>query len=142
MPRLPPGALPPPQTHRPPLPAPLTRPPPHPSPLLLCADGTVKYLKVQATCTGSSGGYQPASASAPVYAQAFVEKAGLGARKVLLVNTRASAQAVTVPGATGGTWRYVDESTGFGPPASAPWAADTLTLAPFALGVLRLPAAA
>jgi hypothetical protein len=56
------------------------------------------------------------------------------------VNTRGSPQDVTLPGAAGGQWAYVDESTGFGPAAIATLQADTWTLAPFALGVLRLAA--
>lgn len=76
--------------------------------------------------------------SSDVYAQAFVESAGTGSRKVLLVNKSPVAQDVHLAGAAGGAWRYVDESTAFGPPPTATVASDTFTLAPFAVGVLRL----
>jgi len=79
-------------------------------------------------------------AATPVYAQGYVEAGGGGGRKALLVNTRGSPQDVTLPGAAGGQWAYIDESTGFGPAAIATLQADTWTLAPFALGVLRLAA--
>ena len=90
---------------------------------------------VQVTCS-SGGGHQVVAT--PVYAQAYVEAAGSGARKALLVNTRGSPQDVTFPGAAGGQWAYVDESTGFGPAATVTLQADTWTLQPFALGVLHL----
>jgi hypothetical protein len=96
----------------------------------------VKYLDVVATCTGSSGGFQP-TASAPVYAQAYRETAGSGAKKVLVVNKSSLPQSVTIAGATGGTWKYVDESTGFGPAGVTTLKSDTIALAPFALGIVR-----
>ena len=97
--------------------------------------GTVKYLDVQATCsTGGGGQVLPAS----VFAQAFTEAAG--ARKLLVVNKLSTAQTVTLPGAAGASWTYIDESTAFGPAVKTTIAADSWTLAPFALGVLRLAA--
>ena len=101
-----------------------------------CYD-VVKTLDVQATCSTGGGGQVLPSA---VYAQAFVEAAGAGARKVLIVNKVATPQAVTLPGATGATWAYIDESTAYGPAATTTLASDTWMLAPFALGVLRLAA--
>jgi hypothetical protein len=76
--------------------------------------------------------------SAAVYAQAFTEAAGTGARKVLVVNTKSTPQSVTLAGAKGATWAYLDESAAYGPAQTATLAADTWLLAPFALGVLRL----
>ena len=98
----------------------------------------VKVLDVQATCS-SGGGSQVLPAA--VYAQAFVEVAGTGARKLLIGNKAAAAQNVTLAGAAGGTLRYIDESTAFGPAASIALASDTFTLAPFSVGVLRFAAA-
>ncbi len=98
-------------------------------------DGTVKYLDVQATCT-TGGGAQVTSAA--VYAQAFTEKAGTGAKKVLIVNTKSVAQTVTLAGAAGAMWAVLDESAAFGPAQTTTLATDTWSLAPFALGVLRL----
>ena len=97
--------------------------------------GTVKHLDVQATCSSGGGGQVLAG---PVYAQAFAEAAGAGARKILIVNKDSTAQNATLVGAAGGTWTYVDESTSYGPAASTTLTADTFQLAPYALGVLRL----
>ena len=99
--------------------------------------GVVKRLVVQAACS-SGGGAQVLPPT--VFAQAFVEKAGFGARKVLVVNTDAVAHDVTLTGAAGGAWAFVDESTQYGPAARTTLAADTWTLSPFAMGVLRLAA--
>jgi hypothetical protein len=96
---------------------------------------TVKHLDVEATCS-AGGGAQVTSAA--VYAQAFTEAAGTGARKVLVVNTKSTPQSVTLAGAKGATWAYLDESAAYGPAQTATLAADTWLLAPFALGVLRL----
>jgi hypothetical protein len=95
----------------------------------------VKHAAVEATCS-SGGGAQVSGAA--VYAQAFVEAAGTGARKMLVVNKEAVAHNVTFPGASGGAWSYIDESTAFGPATTTTLDADTWTLAPYALGVLRL----
>ena len=91
--------------------------------------GTVKHLVVQATCSAGGGGQV---APAAVYAQAFVEAGG--ARKVLVVNKGAAPADVALAGAT--SFEYVDESTAYGPAATAP-VAGAWTLAPFALGVAR-----
>ena len=99
--------------------------------------GTVKYLDVQATCSSGGGGQV---APAGVYAQAFVESAGSGARKVLVGNKGATPQSVTLAGAAGATFNFIDESTAFGPAATMTLASDTWTLAPYAVGVVRLAA--
>ena len=101
-----------------------------------CYD-TVKYLAVEATCSVGGGAQAPAAGS-DVYAQALVEAAGTGARKVLVVNKSPYARNVTLAGAAGGAWRYVDESTAYGPPATATLGSDTWVLAPYGLGLLRL----
>ena len=97
----------------------------------------VKDLDVVATCSVGGGGQIVGGSN--VYAQAFVEAAGSGGRKVLVVNKNSQPQRVSLAGATGGAWKYLDESTGFGPAATVTLAADTWELAPFALGLLRLP---
>ena len=97
----------------------------------------VKTLVVQATCS-AGGGHQLPAAAGPVYAQAFLEGAGAGARKVLIVNKKAAPVDVQLAGATGGAWLYVDESTAYGPAATTTLPSDTWTLQPFSLGVLRL----
>lgn len=99
--------------------------------------GTVKELVVQATCSSGGGGQVTASG---VFAQAFVENAGDGERKVLVVNKGSSAASVTLAGAAGGAWTYVDESTAYGPAVTTTLTSDTWLLAPYALGILRLSA--
>lgn len=100
-----------------------------------CYD-TVKHLAVQAAC--SVGGGEQTGLPTAVFAQAFVEDAGTGARKILIVNKAAVAQRVELSGATGGAWTFLDESAGFGPAQTTTLPADTWTLAPFTVGVLRL----
>ena len=101
----------------------------------------VKELAVQATCSAGGGAQAGGAAASPVYAQGFVEAAGTGARKLLVVNKTPLPQIIEIVGATGGSWRYVDESTAFGPPVKVAVASDTWTLAPYAMGVVRMPAA-
>jgi hypothetical protein len=97
-----------------------------------CLD-VVKHLVIEATC--SAGGGAQVSGSA-IHAQAFVEAEG--ARKILIVNKEAVPHNVTVAGAAGSTWTFIDESTALGPAATVALAADTWQLAPFGLGILRL----
>jgi hypothetical protein len=101
--------------------------------------GTVKSLDVQATCS-SGGGGQVMGVGGGVFAQAFVESAGSGARKVLVVNKSPAVANVTVAGALGGAWSYIDESTAYGAAVTVTLASDAWLLAPYALGLLRLPA--
>ena len=96
---------------------------------------TVKHLVVEATCSVGGGGQMGPTA---VFAQAFVEDAGTGARKLLIVNKAAVPQSVTLAGAKGASWTYLDETAGMGPAQATTLAADTWALAPFAVGVLRL----
>ncbi len=96
-----------------------------------CYD-TVKELVVEAHCT-TGGGVQPGTAG-PVFAQAYSG----AARRVLVINKTPDPQGVTLAGATGAAWAYVDESTGFGPYAETTLSADTWTLAPYAVGFVTL----
>lgn len=95
----------------------------------------MKNLVVQATCSSGGGGQVGAG---PIYAQAFVEAAGSGQRKVLFVNKVGTPQAITLPGATGGSLTFVDPSTAFGPPATTTVSSDTFTLGAFSVAILRL----
>ena len=120
---------------------PLTHFLPHPFPRLLLAGDpcydVVKRLVVEATC--STGGGAQLNATDGVFAQAFVESASSGGgRKVLVVNKGSAPADVTLAGATGGSWQYIDESTAYGPAATTTLAADTWTLAPYGLGIVRL----
>ena len=61
-------------------------------------------------------------------------------RSVYFQDTDAVSHDVTLAGAAGGAWAFVDESTAYSPAANFTLASDTWTLAPFAVGVLRLAA--
>lgn len=100
--------------------------------------GTVKHLDVVATCTGS-GGFQPSSLVS-TYGQGLLSADGT--RRVLVLNKSPTSQSVTVPGGAGGSWAYVDESTGFGPWATETLPSDTFTLSPYAAGILTLASTA
>jgi hypothetical protein len=62
-----------------------------------------------------------------------------GKRRVLLVNKRDRTFDVSIPGASGGEIDYVDQTTGFQPPATAKLSGDTLKLAGFSVAVVTLP---
>ena len=100
--------------------------------------GTVKHLDVVATCTGS-GGFQPAS-TLSTYGQGLLSADGT--RRVLVLNKSPTSQSVTVPGGAGGSWAFIDESTGFGPWTTETLQSDTFGLAPYAAGILTLASAA
>lgn len=93
----------------------------------------VKNLDVVATCSEGGGGQ--VSATAPVYAQAYLEQQSQ-TKKVLIVSKSHLPQAVSVQGATGATWTFIDLSTGMGPAASIKLTSDEWTLSPFSLGIL------
>jgi hypothetical protein len=60
-------------------------------------------------------------------------------RRVLLVNKRDRTFDVSIPGASGGEIDYVDQTTGFQPPATAKLSDDTFKLAGFSVAVVTLP---
>ena len=62
-----------------------------------------------------------------------------GKRRILLVNKRDRPFDITVPGATGGQEDYVDQTTGFDPPASAKLTGEKITLNGLAVAVVTLP---
>ena len=81
------------------------------------------------------------SASTPnnpyVYSVAFVTHDGK--HRVLLVNKRNRTFDVTVTGANGGQESYVDQMTGFQPPASAKLSSDSFKLRGYSVAVVTLP---
>src|SRR6266480_4331295 len=83
----------------------------------------------------------PASPSAPDHPYltglAVVTKAGK--RKMLLVNKRDRNLDLSIAGAAGGRFDYVDVTTGFQPPASTKLASDKLMIHGFSVGVLTFP---
>jgi hypothetical protein len=84
---------------------------------------------------------QSPAASTPnnpyVYAVAFVTHDGK--RRVLLVNKRNRTFDVTLTGANGGQENYVDQTTGFQPPASAKLSSDSFKLPGYSVAVVTLP---
>jgi len=72
-----------------------------------------------------------------VYSLAFLSRDGK--KRVLLVNKRNRAFDVSVTGAAGGQVEYVDQTTGFQPPATAKLIGDTVRLAAFSVTVVTLP---
>jgi hypothetical protein len=84
------------------------------------------------------GPFSPFVANHPyVYSLAFVTRNGR--RRVLLVNKRDRAFQVSIAGARGGRWEFVDQTTAFQPPASAKLDSDQITLRGFSVAVLTLP---
>lgn len=82
--------------------------------------------------------FSPSSVNqAYVYSLAFATRDGK--RKVLLVNKRDRTFEVSVAGATGGREDYVDQTTGFQPPASKKLESDTVKLNGLAVKVVTLP---
>jgi len=77
------------------------------------------------------------AARSTLYAQGFVKPDGK--RRLLLVNKRDRAASLVVAGASGGQVDYVDQTTGFRPPASARLESDTVTLNGLAVAVVTLP---
>jgi len=69
-----------------------------------------------------------------VYAQAFLT--GDGRRKILLVNQRDRALEISLPGIAGARVDYVDQTTAFQPPTSAPLPGDVITLRGLAVAVV------
>jgi len=77
------------------------------------------------------------SASLPyVYAQGFIGTDGK--RKILLVNKRDRPFEVLIPGSAGATEDYVDQTTGYQPPASVRLMGDTVHLRGLAVAVVTL----
>jgi Glycosyl hydrolases family 39 len=72
-----------------------------------------------------------------VYSLAFVKRDG--SKRVLLVNKRDRTFDVTIPGASGGQIEYVDQTTGFQPPATAKQATDVTKLNGYSVAVVTFP---
>src|SRR5437016_5958149 len=82
--------------------------------------------------------FSPFAATHPyVYSLAF--ETHDGKKRVLLVNKRDRLFDVTIPGASGGQIEYVDQTTGFQPPATRKLAADVTELKGYSVAVVTLP---
>ena len=62
-----------------------------------------------------------------------------GKHRILLVNKRDRKCDVTIPGSTGGQMDYVDQTTGFQPPATATLSSETLSVGGYSVVVITLP---
>jgi len=71
-----------------------------------------------------------------VYAQAYVT--GQGQRKLLLINKRDRVFEISIPGSQGSEVTYVDQTTGFQPPASGKLSENGLSLSVFEVAVVNL----
>jgi len=72
-----------------------------------------------------------------VYAQGFVTREGK--RKLLLVNKRDRNFDMSIPGGDGAEVTYVDQTTGFEPPATARLNSDQITLRGLAVAIVSPP---
>jgi hypothetical protein len=72
-----------------------------------------------------------------VYSLAFVTHDGK--RRMLLVNKRDRKLDVAVTGASGGQLDYVDQTTGFQPPAMTKLGGETVSLGGYSVAVVTLP---
>jgi hypothetical protein len=77
--------------------------------------------------TGQPGPY--------IYAQGFVSSGNR--RRLLLVNRRNRDIEITVPGATGATMRFVDQTTGFQPAASTKLGREVVRLDGYSVAVVE-----
>ena len=77
------------------------------------------------------------SQSSYVYAQAFVTPQGQ--RKILLVNKRDRNFDLSIPGGDGSEVTYVDQTTGFEPPATARLNGDQMALRGLAVAIVSIP---
>ena len=71
-----------------------------------------------------------------VYALAFLTREGK--RRVLLVNKRDRKFDVTVTGGAAGQASFVDQTTGFQPPATVTLSSNNLTLGGYSVAVVTL----
>ena len=82
--------------------------------------------------------FSPFGANHPyVYSLAFATHDGK--KRLLLVNKRDRTFDVTVTGAAGGREDYVDQTTGFQPPATAKLSTGVVKLAGYSVAVITLP---
>ena len=77
------------------------------------------------------------TASPYIYSLPVITKSGK--KRILLVNKRDRPFQVTIAGISGGQQVYVDEVSGFSPPATAKLSSDTLTLTGYSVTAVTLP---
>ena len=107
--------------------------------------GTQNYhgldLAIRYLAAGNEIVSSQATATTDVYSQAYVDRRGSSdVHKVLLVNKRSTVQQATVTGASGGEMLTVDDDSGERPARREKLSSDTITLAPFAVSLIHMPA--
>ena len=73
-----------------------------------------------------------------VFSQAFVGRNGR--RWVLIINKRFASIDVSLSGCEGGRMQIINEASGFGPATEVTLTSSTITLSPFAIAVVHMPA--
>jgi hypothetical protein len=58
----------------------------------------------------------------------------------LIINKRYANVDVSLPGCSGGRMQIINEASGFGPPTEVTLASNQITLSPFAIAVIHMPA--
>jgi len=83
----------------------------------------------------------PVGPAAPdsVYVTGLAVVTKAGRRKMLLVNKRDRNLNLSIAGAAGGNFDYVDVTTGFQPPGSRKLGSEKLMIHAFCVGVLSFP---
>jgi len=90
----------------------------------------LKHIHIQARCSNGVG-VAPWD-SQLYYAQGFAAPDGTN-RRLLLISKTINPLRVNVPQATGAKLVWIDQSTGYGPPAVETAASDTIALEPFSV---------
>jgi hypothetical protein len=72
-----------------------------------------------------------------VFSQAFVGKNGR--RWVLIINKRYANVDVSLSGCSGGRMQIINEASGFGPATEITLTSNTITMTPYAIGVIHMP---
>ncbi|CAF2424843.1 unnamed protein product [Rotaria sp. Silwood2] len=75
-----------------------------------------------------------------IFSQAFMSKNN-NRRWVLIINKRYTNVDVFLPGCTGGRMQIINEASGFGPATEVTLTLSRITLSPFAVAIVHMPAA-
>jgi hypothetical protein len=100
-----------------------------------------RYWSLKLLCDNFGPGGKVVESSLPgdAYVYSLAEITRDGKRRLLLVNKRNRTTKISVPGASGGQQDYVDQTTGYQPPASRKLTSDVVELNGFAVSAVTLP---
>ncbi|CAF5154273.1 unnamed protein product, partial [Rotaria magnacalcarata] len=73
-----------------------------------------------------------------IYSQGFVGKNNR--RWILIINKRYANVDIFLPGCTGGRMQIINEASGFGPATEITLTLSRITLTPFAVAIIHMPA--